>query len=254
MEAHELKQRFMARLPPGAGFALLDQLPDVFLFAKDRTRRFVLGNPALVRLFGCRREEEVIGRRDEDFSPAHLCERFAADDARVLAGHALVDQVELGRNPDATIAWYSTTKLPLRDHAGAVIGLVGITRDLQAMSSTSHRFLAMAPVIEAMMADYAKPLTMTGLARLLGLSVSQFGRSFRKRFGVTPLRYLIGVRIGAACELLTTTGLPLSTIALETGFYDQSHFSHQFVKRKGMTPSRYRGRYGGGGSGEQTVG
>ena len=245
MDPQERKRRFLARLPPGAGFAMLDALPDVFLFAKDRARRFVLCNRALVRLLGCRSEDQVIGRGDEAFSPAHLCETYAADDAHVLAGGALVDRIELGRNPDATIAWYSTTKLPLRGQDGRIIGLVGVTRDLQRMSSASGRFLAMAPVIETIMADYAQPLAMADLARRLDLSVSQFERQFKRRFGTGPLAYLIQVRITAACELLTATGKPLSAIALETGFYDQSHFTRQFRRLKGMTPSGYRERYGG---------
>ena len=35
-----------------------------------------------------------------------------------------------------------------------------------------------------------------------------------------------------------------SDIALQTGFYDQSHFTHQFVRHRGVTPSRYREKHG----------
>src|SRR5450432_3446871 len=98
MDHQEIRRKFIERMQPGAGFALLDQLPDVYLIAKDRERRFVLCNRALVRKLGCRREEDILGHLDEAFSPKHLCEKYAADDAQVLAtGRPLIDKVELVR-------------------------------------------------------------------------------------------------------------------------------------------------------------
>ena len=52
------------------------------------------------------------------------------------------------------------------------------------------------------------------------------------------------MRITAACELLTTSDLPIARIAEATGFYDQSHFTNQFQRLKLMTPSRYREEFG----------
>jgi AraC-like DNA-binding protein len=43
--------------------------------------------------------------------------------------------------------------------------------------------------------------------------------------------------------LLVTTDLPISDISLQTGFYDQSHFSNQFVRHRGLPPSQYRTKY-----------
>ncbi len=49
--------------------------------------------------------------------------------------------------------------------------------------------------------------------------------------------------MNAACHLLVTTDLPISDISLQTGFYDQSHFSNQFVRHRGLPPSQYRTKY-----------
>jgi len=230
---------------PESFLAIFAQLPEVCIFVKDLQRRFVHCNLALARRLGCRQAEEVVGQFDEAFSPKHLCEMYAADDGQVLSsGAPLIGKLELVRNHDGSFDWYNTTKMAVRGRDGAIIGLAGVTRDIKAMNSSSTRFLMMAPVLETIMNDYARPLTMAELSAKLGLSVSQFGRQFKKRFGTTPLRYLIDVRITAACELLTTSDLPIARIALATGFYDQSHFTNQFQRLKAMTPTRYRETFG----------
>lgn len=65
-------------------------------------------------------------------------------------------------------------------------------------------------------------------------------RQFKQYTGLSPINYLITLRIQSAKELLTSTNLPLVQIALESGFYDQSHFSNCFVRWVGLTPGEYR--------------
>jgi transcriptional regulator GlxA family with amidase domain len=91
-----------------------------------------------------------------------------------------------------------------------------------------------------MLNEYASPLDTATLAQRVELSVSQFNRQFRRRFHTTPRAYLKNVRLDVACHLLTTTELSMSEISLRTGFYDQSHFTNQFVKYRNMPPSKYR--------------
>ena len=55
--------------------------------------------------------------------------------------------------------------------------------------------------------------------------------------------YLMRVRLSAACHFLVRTDLNLAEIALRTGFYDQSHFSNQFVRHRGLPPSQYRTKF-----------
>jgi transcriptional regulator GlxA family with amidase domain len=86
-------------------------------------------------------------------------------------------------------------------------------------------------------------LSTAALATKVSLSVSQFNRQFRKKFHTTPRAYLTNVRMNAACHLLVSTDLPISDISLQTGFYDQSHFSNQFVRHRGLPPSQYRTKY-----------
>jgi transcriptional regulator GlxA family with amidase domain len=72
------------------------------------------------------------------------------------------------------------------------------------------------------------------------MSVRQFNRSFRKAMGTSPREFLVKTRIRAACEALRTSDTPISHIAVDFGFYDQSSFTKLFKRHMGMTPLRYR--------------
>jgi PAS domain S-box-containing protein len=223
---------------------LFDHLSDVYFFVKDGEGRFVRVNQGFVKLVRATREEEVVGLRDSDFFPADLAENYMRDDREVIrSSEPIIDKVELVRNPDGSIDWFCTTKLPLFDKKGLALGVCGITRDVKKMNTNNARFLSWAPVLEIMLNDYAQPLSTAALAAKVSLSVSQFNRQFRKKFHTTPRAYLTNVRMNAACHLLVSTDLPISDISLQTGFYDQSHFSNQFVRHRGLPPSQYRTKY-----------
>jgi len=59
-------------------------------------------------------------------------------------------------------------------------------------------------------------------------------------FHITPTRHILNVRVRTACKLLSTTNNTIVSIALETGFYDHSHFVRNFRKVMGLSPSAYR--------------
>jgi PAS domain S-box-containing protein len=240
---HEVEaQGFLASIVSPAGFdVLFDYLPDIYFFVKDADGRFARVNRAFVNLVRASSEADVIGARDADFFPANWAENYTRDDREVLRlGQGIVDKAELVRNADGSVDWFCTTKLPLLDHSGRAVGVCGIMRDVKKMTSNNERLLSWSSVLELMLNDYASPLGTTLLAQKAALSVSQFNRQFRKRFHSTPRAYLANVRLNAACHFLVTTELSMSEIANRTGFYDQSHFTNQFVKMYGTPPSKYR--------------
>jgi PAS domain S-box-containing protein len=244
--SQEFCRKFLSRVASPTGFdVLFDYVPDVYFFVKDRAGRFMRVNQAFSKLARATHAEDVIGGRDPDFFPASLAENYMKDDQQVLvSSEAMIDKAELMRHPDGSTDWFCTTKLPLFDRAGRAIGICGITRDVKRMNTTHARFLSWAPVLETLLDEYGSPLEIPMLARKMALSVSQFNRQFKRRFHTTPRAYLTEVRLKAACHFLVTTELSMSEIALRTGFYDQSHFTNQFVKHQGMTPSKYRAAHG----------
>jgi transcriptional regulator GlxA family with amidase domain len=85
-----------------------------------------------------------------------------------------------------------------------------------------------------------QPLRNQDLARIAGLSISHFGRRFKASFGVSPRGYLIRARVERAKTLMQGKGVPLSQIALDSGFCDQAHMCRLFRSVVGSTPSRWR--------------
>jgi AraC family transcriptional regulator len=83
-------------------------------------------------------------------------------------------------------------------------------------------------------------LRLAVLAAECGLSVSHFARSFRRSFGTSAHRYLILQRLEVAKSLLSDPDLPLSEIALRSGFSDQAAFSRTFGSFIGTPPGLWR--------------
>lgn len=86
---------------------------------------------------------------------------------------------------------------------------------------------------------YNEPVSLDTLSQVSRVSPFHALRLFRDAEGTTPNGYQIGLRIRRACELLEQ-GTPIVETALETGFYDQSHFTNTFRRITGVTPREYR--------------
>jgi transcriptional regulator GlxA family with amidase domain len=83
-------------------------------------------------------------------------------------------------------------------------------------------------------------ISIQTLAAIAGLSKYHFARAFKQSEGITPHGYLVQCRVRRAQDLLAATDLPLSEIALASGFADQSHCARRFREHVGVTPSSYR--------------
>jgi AraC family transcriptional regulator len=95
-------------------------------------------------------------------------------------------------------------------------------------------------VIDHIEAHLADPIKVDILARLAGLSASQFTRAFRRSTGVPPHRWHLNARIRRAQQLIRDTNQPLAEIALAIGFADQSHFANTFSRWMGVSPGVWR--------------
>lgn len=93
---------------------------------------------------------------------------------------------------------------------------------------------------EIIHAEFAENLTLSSLARAVGKHPVYLSRAFRKFHGVTVGEYIRRLRIRFVCQQMLTTDAPLSQIASEAGFYDQSHFNKTFKHYTRLTPAEYR--------------
>ena len=94
--------------------------------------------------------------------------------------------------------------------------------------------------LELMQARLSEDISLDELAAEARLSPFHFSRMFKESVGVPPRVYLTRLRLEKACELLETTDLPVTEIAMEVGYSSNQVLSRQFVKHRHMTPSNYR--------------
>ncbi len=125
---------------------LIDNLPD-FIYVKDAESRFVLNNAAHARSMG-KTPGELVGAWDFDYFPEDMASQFYADEQRTVhTGQPLIQHEERSLGEDGSPIWASTTKVPLRDSDGKIIGIVGVTRDIterkqaeEALRESEERF------------------------------------------------------------------------------------------------------------------
>lgn len=109
---------------------LLDNIPDQ-VYLKDMEGRFISVNLVTVRFLGATSADQIIGKSDFDFFPKELAAQFLSEDKMVLYGQkAFVNREVAVKDPSGNTRWVWTTKVPLRDHAGNIRGLLGINRDI----------------------------------------------------------------------------------------------------------------------------
>lgn len=87
--------------------------------------------------------------------------------------------------------------------------------------------------------NYNQSITLETLQKEFKVNKFKLQKSFKKNIGLSPLEYLTTIRIENSKKLFYTD-VPLVEIALESGFYDQSHFTHSFKKYVGVTPGNYK--------------
>jgi len=88
-------------------------------------------------------------------------------------------------------------------------------------------------------------ISLITTARHVGMSAAHFSTVFSQTLGRSFISYLTGIRMEKAKELLRTTSMRLSDIALEIGYNEPNYFSHVFRKMEGITPKEYRARENG---------
>ncbi len=131
---HKAIDRHRGQLAHGyEGFllqTLMDKIPDAVYF-KDRRSRFLMIGRAHAKKFGLIDPAQAAGKSDADFfTPPHAQQALADEEKILQSGQPMVDIEESETWPDGSVTWASTTKMPLRNQAGRIVGTFGISRDI----------------------------------------------------------------------------------------------------------------------------
>ncbi|MDR3674261.1 MAG: PAS domain S-box protein [Acidobacteriota bacterium] len=109
---------------------VMDNLPDLIYF-KDREGHFTRINLGHAKSFGLSHPSEAVGKTDFDFhTPEHAQEAWRDEQEIIRTGLPLVNKEEKIVRQDGRVTWVSTTKMPLRDPNGNIIGTFGVSRDI----------------------------------------------------------------------------------------------------------------------------
>jgi len=236
---------FLRRIAPEHGVAqLFDLLPDISVFMKDRRGRFMFLSPRGCEYCGVRTMEEALGKTDHDFFPKAKADRYQADDRRVMVdGVPVLNRVEPEPSGKGLSRLVVTSKRPLCDAHGKIIGVIGLSREVTETAPASLGVGRVARAVALFYARYGEKLSVAQAARHVGVSVNQLERLFHKTVGDSPQRCLLNIRIEQASRLLRESHASMAGIAQTCGFYDQAHFSRTFSESAGCSPLAYRRRH-----------
>lgn len=179
-------------------------------------------------------DAEIISRRlMEEIDPSRLKDpQLLFFDPRILSLAEL-------------IAAEVASPKPLHDLYGDGLSLSLIIDVLKLTKTAPRRRSALAPwqlrrVTDFIEANCLRNIRLEELASLTGLSPSHFSHSFKASTGMAPHQWQMNARLDRAKQLLESRDQPLTTIAVETGFSDQAHFTRVFRKHLGTTPARWQ--------------
>lgn len=133
-EIYELEQELFQ--------SLLDNLPDAVYF-KDMKNRLIKVNRFYAEGFKMS-PGDIIGKTDFDFFPKNQAQKMFDDDNYVLkTGRSIIGKIERTLLPNGTYNCVTTTKIPIRNKKGMIVGTMGITRDITVYDQTEKNRLTM---------------------------------------------------------------------------------------------------------------
>ena len=121
---------------------LMKSIPDVRIYFKDEVGRFVDVNPALAKIHGFNAPQDLIGKTDFHLFSSEHAEAAREDELFVIhTGQPIAGKVEKETSSDGTTRWALTTKMPLCDEDGQIIGTCGISRDITELKQAQEQLI-----------------------------------------------------------------------------------------------------------------
>lgn len=238
----DLRLKFLRKAPSAEAMEqLFEGLKDVMFSLKDPQGRYLSANKAFLLRVGIADRKGILGKTSREIFPTAQAMGFEQQDHEILQGRNFIyNLLEVVTNPDRSLGWYITDKVPVRDHHHQIIAVASTTKDLKIRAQDDSEMARIVKFVSAMNAQFSESIRITELAESSGMSLAKLERRMRAIMSTSPRQLLTRIRVEAASELLRSTKQPLSEIAYSCGFCDQPTFCRQFKKLTGITAGEYR--------------
>lgn len=220
---------------------VLERVPGAMFMIKNLDSRYIYMSRALKEAIHLPPDFDILGKSDFDIFPKIVAQSYRENDLQVFTRNKpLINEVHATGFFNHPAKWAFSTKYPLHDAAGRVIGLVTVNEFYDQVMGGDAELNRLLPAIDHVNRHYAETITVGELARRCGYSETQFMRVFKKHMRITAYGFVEQVRMFHATEAVSRTNHPIAQIAVDCGFYDPSAFVKRFKKFTGITPLRYR--------------
>lgn len=243
-EMRKFQKSFFAKATNVEGLTrVMATTPGASVYVKNTDSRYIFANRDALATYNLQRQEDLVGKHAHDFFPPLLAEAYESEDRRVFENQPVQGEVWLVPHIRGTPRWFVSSKTPIVDNERNVIGLFGVMYPIATSTAQAAYFQELHTAMQFIDEHYLEDINATQLAEIAGLSPAHFNRRFREILRLSPMSYIHNRRIQEAQRLLATSDNSVGEIAVNTGFYDQSHFTKRFKQSTGMAPLAYRKRF-----------
>jgi PAS domain S-box-containing protein len=167
---------------------LLDNVPDSIYF-KDSASRFIRISKACATKFGLSDPADAAGRTDFDFFlEEHARHAYDNEQEMIRTGEAVINLEEKETYPDGRVTWCSTTKMPLRDRSGRIVGTFGISRDITDRKNAAIELQKMTRFLDSIVENL--PI-MLFIKEAAGLRFERLNKAGEELLGI-PREHVLG--------------------------------------------------------------
>ena len=241
-----LRASFFAKVGTNAATfcAMFDTAPALCFYMKDLEGRIMAINRRNCDVCNIKSEWDAIGLRSDQLFPEPYASAYMALDREVIeTGKPVIGRIT-PYPADKSRNFMISNVYPLKDTAGQVVGTARAYLLTSGDDAEDAQYGKLKPAISYMEQHFAENVKLDVLAALAGISVSTFRRMFLETFHTSPGRYLTDLRLKAVMNQLKATNKRISDIAIETGFFDQSHLTRIFKRTRGISPKEFRRNHG----------
>ena len=168
--------------------ALLDSANEHIYF-KDKQSRFIRLSHSMLKLFSVKSFKEILGKSDFDFFDNEHAQPAFDDEQRIIkTGKAVVDKVEKEVHKDGSISWASTSKMPLKDMHGKIVGTWGISKDItetknleDEINKSKEKLLVYENMLHTLINNLPGRVVVTDSEGIVYKANDAFARSLKKK-------------------------------------------------------------------------